>query len=108
MKRDDLLLVGFQLSRNPEKILSQYSKNTNFKKLILDSLKFVEKDKKLKWKYNRTEDRIEAWFGDILAFQSKKYDLKELLKFVKEFGLNPIKTFENEEFAVVLLKKGNQ
>ncbi len=108
MKRGDFLLIGFQLCRNPKKILTQYSKNLHFEKFILDSLKFVEKNKKLKWKFNQAENRVEAWFGDILAFQSKKYDLKEFLKFTKKLNLTPIKVFEDNEFAVVLLRKENQ
>jgi len=105
MKKGDQLLLGIHLNKFPEKTLSEYANNTLFKKLVLNSIKL---EGELNWKYNKHDARVEAWFGDILAFQSKKYDLKKFLKFVKEFGLNPIKTFEHQEFAVVLLKKENQ
>ncbi|MDI6825982.1 MAG: L-histidine N(alpha)-methyltransferase [Candidatus Aenigmarchaeota archaeon] len=104
MDRGDKLLLGIHLNKFPEKTFSEYANNVLFKKLILNSIKF---DGDLYWKYNRDDDRVEAWFGDVLAFQSKKYDLKKLLEFVKEFGLISIRTFEHQEFAVVLFEKEN-
>jgi len=105
MNIGDQLLLGIHLNKFPEKIFSEYADNVLFKKLILNSIKF---DGELYWKYNRHDDRVEAWFGDILAFQSKKYDLKKLLEFVKGFDLNPIKMFEHQEFAIILLRKEKQ
>ena len=102
MNKGDFLLLGIQLNKFPKKILSEYANNVLFEKLILNSIKF---DGELYWKYNENDNRVEAWFGDILAFQSKKYDLKKLLEFVQSFNLYSLKTFEHQEFAVVLLRK---
>ena len=105
MNKRDQLLLGIHLNKFPEKTFSEYANNVLFEKLILNSIKF---DGELYWRYNKDDDRVEAWFGDILAFQSKKYDLKKLLEFVKHFDLYPIKTFEYQEFAVILLRKEKQ
>lgn len=91
MNEGDLLILGVQLNKNPDRILLQYSKNPLFNKFISDS---VELQGKLKWKYDPKNDQVEAWINDTMVFRSKKYDLKKLENLAKAFDLNLVKEFK--------------
>ena len=109
MRKEDLLMIGVQLRKNPEKILRQYKENPHIERLIRDSLRkkqaLLPWWKKLTWKYNALTGYVEGWYGDLLAFRSKKYDLNELDEIAREFQLSPIKKFINGECAICFYKK---
>ena len=105
MVKDDLLLLGFQLDRNVNRILSQYKKNLRFEKLILESIGNKIKNKNLVWKWNSKENQIEAWSNDILVFRSKKYNNSKFKKFISKYSLKILKEFIDGDVAIFLLKK---
>jgi len=105
MIKNDLLLLGFQLDTNVEKILSQYKKNPKFKKLILGSIGKKIKIKKLIWKWNSKGNQIEAWSSDVLVFRSKKYNNPQFKKFIQKYPFKILKEFTDKDVIVYLLKK---
>ncbi len=111
MQKNDLLMLGIQLAENPERILLQYSNNPLFEKLILDSLKEGNKNVKINWRYDRTDDIVEAWAGDVMVFRSKKYNLSKLRQFAKRFGFRIVKEYKYQNgeggFAIIAFKKIN-
>jgi len=108
MKTNDLLLLGVQLNTNPDCLLNQYADNFAFEKLLKESIgRRIMGSRKLVWKYNRSNDSVEAWMGDLLIFRSKKYDIKKLSEFAGKFGLLPLESLTDGRVGVCLFKKNS-
>jgi len=80
-----------------------------FKRVVLDAVATgfgrVVKEEELKWKFNRKESQIEAWLEDVLAFRSKKFNLKELEKTARKYSFKNTKNFEDKGFSITIFEK---
>lgn len=115
--QDDFLLLGYQLNKDPGKILSMYVDNTRFERLVLDPIdrgrmlpiiaKIARhmKGLKISWKYNYENDYVEAWLGDILVFRSKKYDPIVLSDFARQYHFESLKNYIFADCGVGLFQK---
>lgn len=110
--RGDYLVLGYQLAEHIDHLLSQYQKNMRFERLIFDALSLGTKERvrafdpsKLQWRYSTQESRIEAWYEQLLVFQSRKYDLKTMEDYVVGFDLKLIKHFAVPGFAISVFER---
>lgn len=113
----DLLLLGYQLNTDPQKILSLYENNARIDRFVLDPIdrgsripaivRIVRRIKgiKLIWRYNYETDYVEAWLGDILVFRSKKYDTSKLVDFARQYDFDLVKTYSYGDCGVSLFRK---
>lgn len=128
MGRGDIIMIGFQLHKNKEKILKEYRDDKNFTKSI--SLKIFDnivKQNKAKqyWIYNLKKNQVEFWlefieninlkvYGTKLKFlkgerieifRSKKYDDKKFSNFAKKYKLKTLDTFIEAGHCIKILEK---
>lgn len=102
--KGDILLLGFQTDAQIQKIFNQYSKNKMFNKFIKKS---IPNCKKLSWKVNKDESQIEAWYGDILVFHSKKQNPIKMIDIFKKFNFENLYTINDNNSAIQIFKKIN-
>lgn len=93
VRKGDYLLLGYHLNDVKSDILDQYRENFRFEKFILSCFENYRrmKTKELEWEYDKQNDVVKAWMGNILAFRSKKYDQRELENFLKKFGFEVVR-----------------
>ncbi len=81
----DILILGFHLDGNLEKIKNRYENAYKFKELISNFMPDPHLEK-IKILTNEKERRIEAWYDNLMIFHSKKFNQKELNEIARRFG----------------------
>ena len=69
---DDYLILGVQQDTYLDQLLSKYSQNSLFRKMILRCISGLGYPP-LDWKINYEKSQIEAWSNGLQVFRSKKY-----------------------------------
>lgn len=126
-KEGDLLMLGVQLEKDPEKIRREYVENDDMREFVqLKLFNDLEQNKigKYSWNYNFEKHQIEYLFtfekdysfgseeeltlrkGEkIEVFRSKKYQLPVLLNELKKYGFTYETNFQEDDKCLLLVKR---
>ncbi len=126
MKKGDLIMIGFELNKNPPWILKEYKKDSNFTKCV--HLKIFDNAIKMKrakeyWRYNNKKQQIEFFIefldnvridkfklyfrkgSKVEVFRSKKYNEKSFSRFALRYSLETLETFSEGNNCIKILRK---
>jgi|SRR5581483_2343086 len=126
MQVGDYLLLGFQLEKDPEKILQEYRDDRLIEDIVKLPFLAALEDKGVglhSWKYNYDEHQVEYWFtftadyeskdsalvfrsGDAIeVFRSKKYRVEQLRSELENHGLQYVMHVAKEDHCLLLLER---
>lgn len=94
ISKGDLLILGFQLDTRLDDLFKKYAQTTEFTPLALGWQEKVD-SAVLKWKLDRENSVIKAFYQNLEVFRSKKYKIKPLQQFVELFGFCHLLTIKD-------------
>ena len=114
MRKDDLLLLGFEMLNNETDYIESYKTVGGFRSLV-DAI--VQKIISIKipgmrslfssttWKFNNNGNWVEAVSNDTVIFRSKKYVPGEVSKMAKKYRLIEVFTDEDSDIGLNIYRK---